>query len=191
VVSVDGLRAFPFLVVFFAVSGCRAVCQFPAELAANWLFRITEAGWSEIARRGARKLVFICALLPVLPMVLAVELVEWSWPMVLFHGLFQLAAGALLVELMFWRFDRVPFTCSYFAEKTNLSLLAGLHLYGFTTYSFNLADLERAAEVNWAFAMALLLGAGAVLGVSWRRSGRAESVRFDGEEPLIRALDLT
>jgi hypothetical protein len=160
-------------------------------LAANWLFRITEAGWSEIARRGARKLVFVCALLPVLPMVLSIQLVEWSWRTVLFHGLFQLAAGALLVELMFWRFDRVPFTCSYFAGKTNLSLLAGLYLYGFTTYSFNLADLERAAEVNWAFAMALLLGAGAVLGVSWRRSGRAESVRFDGEEPLIRALDLT
>jgi hypothetical protein len=190
-ISVDGLRAFPFLVVFFAVSGCRAVCQFPAELPANWLFRIPEAGWSEIARRGARKLVFVCALLPVLPMALSIESVEWSWPMVLFHGVFQLAAGALLVEMMFWRFDRVPFTCSYFAGKTNLSLLVGLYLYGFTTYSFNLADLEQAAEVNWVLAVALLLGAAAVLGVCWRRSGRAESVRFDGEEPLIRVLDLT
>ena len=111
--------------------------------------------------------------------------------MVLFHGVFQLAAGALLVEMMFWRFDRVPFTCSYFAGKTNLSLLVGLYLYGFTTYSFNLADLEQAAEVNWVLAVALLLGAAAVLGVCWRRSGRAESVRFDGEEPLIRVLDLT
>lgn len=59
------------------------------------------------------------------------------------HLLVQLTAGALLIELMFWRFGKVPFTCSYFAGKTSLSVLAGLYLYGFTTYSFNMADLEK------------------------------------------------
>ena len=41
----DGLRAFPFLMTFFAISGFRAAFQFPAELASNWTFQIAEAGW--------------------------------------------------------------------------------------------------------------------------------------------------
>jgi hypothetical protein len=40
VLSEDGARAFPFLIEFFVISG--PVFQFPAELASNWLFRITE-----------------------------------------------------------------------------------------------------------------------------------------------------
>ena len=64
------------------------------------------------------------------------------------HMLLQLTAGALLIELMFWKFGKVPFTCSYFAGKTSLSILAVLYLYGFTTYSFNMADLEKAWRIG-------------------------------------------
>jgi len=51
---------------------------------------------------------------------------------------------------MFWRFGKVPFTCSYFAGKTSLSILAALYLYGFTTYAFNMADLEKALATKMA-----------------------------------------
>lgn len=50
--SNDGLCAFPFLIAFFVISGFRAVSQFPAELSANWLFRLAEAHWPEAARLG-------------------------------------------------------------------------------------------------------------------------------------------
>ena len=142
--SPDGLRGFPLLVrYFFVVSGFRAAFQFPAELASNWLFRITEERWAEKSRRASRKRVLASGLLPALLLALPFEM-SWRWggSTGLFHMAFQLATGALLIEVLFWSFDKVPFTCSYFPGTVNLALLSGIYLYGFTEYSFRIADVE-------------------------------------------------
>src|SRR5260221_5205444 len=112
-------RAFPFLIAFFAISGFRTVFQFPAELASNWLFRITEARWAEIARSVTRKRVLVSGLGPVLLLLLPFEIAVWGGWRAPLHTVFQFAAGAMLIELMFWSFDKVPFTCSYFPGRTN------------------------------------------------------------------------
>lgn len=189
--SVDGLRAFPFVIAFFVISGFRAVSQFPAELPANWLFRLAEAHWPEAARRAVRKQAFVCGLIPALLMTLPAELAICAWRDVVLHGAFQLLTGALLIEAMFWTFHKVPFTCSYFPGRANLSLLAGIYLYGFTTYSFHLAVLERRMETNHVLAEAVFAAGAVLLACAWRRKRTAAQLRFDGEEPLIRTLDLT
>jgi hypothetical protein len=188
--SPDGMRTFPFLIVFFVISGFRTVFQFPSDLACNWLLQITESHWSEVARRAARKTVLMSGLLPVLLAVLPFEIFAAGRARGLMHVFFQLTEGAFLIELMFWRFGKVPFTCSYFAGKTSLSILAGLYLYGLTAYSFNMADLERALEQRIFWPVIFFAGAFAALAVLWRRSPEASEVIFDGSEPLIRTLDL-
>jgi hypothetical protein len=65
-------------------------------------------------------------------------------PTVLEHSLVQLVGAALLVELLFWNFDKVPFTCSYFPGTTSLAVLGVLYVYGITGYSFHMGDLESA-----------------------------------------------
>jgi hypothetical protein len=185
----DGARAFPFLIAFFVVSGFRAVFQFPAELASNWLFRITEGRWAEIARTVTRKRVLLSGLMPVLLVLLPAEIAVWGgWRV---HTLFQFAAGALLVELMFWTFDKVPFTCSYFPGRTSLSVLFVLYLYGFTNYSFQLADLELTIERRPLYVTLCFAAATALLSMCWRRHPVPSAVRFDASEPTIQTLDLT
>jgi hypothetical protein len=188
--SPDAIRAFPFLITFFVISGFRTAFQFPADLACNWLLQITESRWTEIARRAARKAVLVSGLLPLLVAILPFEIFAVGWAAGLMHVLFQLTAGALLIELMFWRFGKVPFTCSYFAGKTSLSILAALYLYGFTTYAFNMADLEKALEARIIRPAIVFAAALAALAVSWRRSPAPSEVIFDGSEPLIQTLDL-
>ncbi len=189
--SQDGLRAFPFLIVFFVISGFRAVCQFPADLPANWIFRLSEARSTEAARRAIRRHVVFGGLIPALVFLLPLELALWDWPVGFLHCAFQLLTGALLVEAMFWTFDKIPFTCSYFPGNMNLSLLAGLYLYGFTTYSFHLADVERWMETHWSYAALAFTVCGLLLAVSWLRRAPSSTVRFDADEPVIRTLDLT
>jgi hypothetical protein len=189
--SVDGLRALPFTIAFFVISGFRAVSQFPAELPANWIFRLAEANWLEAARRSLRKQALICGLVPALLATLPVAIAICDWEVVILHGAFQLLAGALLIEAMFWAFDKVPFTCSYSAGRTNLSLLAGIYLYGFTTYSFNLAELERRMETSGVLAGIIFTVAAVLLAYAWQRKPPGALLRFDGEEPLIQTLDLT
>jgi hypothetical protein len=190
-ISPEGFRGFPLLVVFFVVSGFRAACQFPAELASNWLFRITEERWAEKARRASRKRVLASGLIPVLLVFLPFEIWNWGVATGLFHLVFQLATGALLIEVLFWNFDKVPFTCSYYPGKVSLAFLAGIYLYGFTEYSFRMADLEAALDVRPWFALLFFVAAGTLLTLSWRRRPQAAEVRFDGYEPEIQSLNLT
>jgi len=184
VLSEDGARAFPFLLAFFVISGFRAVFQFPAELASNWLFRLTESRWAEISRSATRKRVLVSGLTPLLVLLAPVT----RSPL---RIVFQCAAGALLIELMFWTFDKVPFTCSYFPGRTNLSILFVLYLYGFTTYSFNMADLERTIEHRPAYAALTLTTAALILTLSWRHRREPKSTEFDAYQPTIQTLDLS
>ena len=188
--STEGIRTFPFLIAFFVISGFRTVFQFPADLACNWLLQMTECRWTEKARRAARKAVLVSGLPPVALAILPFEIYAAGWATGLMHMLFQVTGGALLIELMFWTFGKVPFTCSYFAGKTSLSLLLGLYLYGFTTWSFNMADLEKALERSVVWPVILFATAFAALAVLWRRSPAASEVIFDGSEPVIQTLDL-
>jgi hypothetical protein len=127
----------------------------------------------------------------VLLLLLPAEMAVWRGWRAPLHTFFQLAAGALLIELIFWTFDKVPFTCSYFPGRTNLSILFVLYLYGFSYYSFQMAGLEKALEdrplyIPLAFAAAALL-----LVLSWGHRREPESTRFDASEPTIQGLNLT
>jgi hypothetical protein len=191
--SPGGARSVAFVLGFFLVSGFRGVFQFPAELAANWLFRITESRWTEVSRNATRKLVLAIGLVPLLMLSLPLELriTAWHWPIVLEHLAVQLIAAALLVELLFWNFDKVPFTCSYFPGTTSLAMLAVLYIYGVTGYSFNMADLERAMERHGTAAVLFFAVTAVALILAWRRHPAADGVRFDGSEPVIRTLELS
>jgi hypothetical protein len=189
-VSEDGARSFAFVLSFFLISGFRAVFQFPAELSANWLFRITEARWTEVSRNATRKLVLSVALVPLLLFSLPWELASWDWPTVVEHCALQLLATAILIELLFWNFDKVPFTCSYFPGTTSMAVLGVLYIYGITGYSFHMADLESALERHWAIAILFFVVSATGLSWSWRRRPAASGVRFDGSEPVIQSLGL-
>jgi hypothetical protein len=123
--------------------------------------------------------------------LLPIEMAVWSGWRVPLHSIFQLAAGALLIELMFWTFDKVPFTCSYFPGRTSLSILFVLYLYGFTNYSFHMADLELALEGRALYGLLFFGLAAIALTLSWRRHPAASEVRFDAAEPVIQTLDLS
>ena len=119
------------------------------------------------------------------------EIAGWDWPIVLEPLAVQLVAAGLLVEVFFWNFDKVPFTCSYFPGRTGVALLGVFYIYGITGYSFHLADIESAIERSWAIAMLFFAGAAVALVVSWRRHPAGGGVRFDGSEPEIQALELS
>jgi hypothetical protein len=189
--SPGGVRAAAFVLSFFLVSGFRTVFQFPAELGANWIFRMTEARWTEVSRSATRKLAITVSVAALLPFVLPLEFAVWDWPVVMEHVVVQVLATALLVEAMFWSFDKVPFTCSYFPGRRSLALLIVVYVYGVSGYSFNLADVESAMERNAGIVVLVFaIGAGAVF-LAWRRRPRGEAVRFDGSEPVIQTLELT
>jgi hypothetical protein len=189
--SADGKRAFPFLMIFFVISGLRSVFQFPSELNANWLFQMAEAGWGRAACRATRLRIIATVLLPALAIFAPFEIITWGFNSGLTHTAIQAVSGLLLIEIIFWTFDRVPFTCSYFPGKTNLAMLVFLYFYGFTNYSFRMADLEKWIELNPLRGAAVLVTVLIAVPLIWRWKADTEMIRFDGNEPEIQVLDLS
>lgn len=189
--SVEGERAFPFLMIFFVISGMRTVFQFPAELNANWLFQLTEAHWGPAVRRVTRLRTIATGLFPALLIFAPFEIYSWGTAG-LMHLALEAVSGLLLAEILFWSFDKVPFTCSWFPGRINVALLVGLYLYGFTAYSFRMVDLEKWIESHPALGIAPIALGFIVVALIWKwRSSEMEVIRFDGTEPEIQCLNLS
>ena len=60
----------------------------------------------------------------------------------LFHLAYGMATTAVLMEVMFLGFRKVPFTCAHLPGKVNLVFLGVMYVFGFTAYSRTLRNLE-------------------------------------------------
>jgi hypothetical protein len=176
---------------FILVSGLRAAFNFPSELAANWGFQISAADVEECGR-AMRKWVMVCALGPLFAIVGAVEIATFGAFKGLFYAGFGLSLSLLLVEVMFFGFRKVPFTCSYFPGKFNLTGLSVIYVFGFTAYSSVMSGVAKwlSSHPDWMPAFAIVVAL-SLFGLrclrNWRRRP-AEVAYEDTSDPIVRTL---
>jgi hypothetical protein len=143
VISRNGMLALPLILSFFVVSGLRATFNMPYQLPANWMFQLTDSGDSREHAQATRKWVAFYGLMPLGLFVGTVEFGYWPWKDAVQHLAFESMVSLILLQVLFFSFRKVPFTCSYYPGKKNLAILMGIYLYGFTTYSSTMVTLER------------------------------------------------
>jgi hypothetical protein len=136
------LLSLPLVLTFFLLAGMRMIFTIPAELRANWVFRITES--SEYLRYhiGVRKAMLLLAIIPVLLPTLPLSGVLWDWGTALHHFLYCLALAVLLGEFLLLRFEKIPFTCSYVPGKANLPFYGVGYILAFVIYAYTMSSLE-------------------------------------------------
>jgi hypothetical protein len=187
----SGLVEAPLILSFFIVSGLRATFNIPYELGANWIFQITSGGDPSEYLSATRKWVFLRGIVPAFVLLALLEFSFLDAGEATFRLAFALAIAALLTELFFFNFNKVPFTCSYLPAKSHLAFLGGAYLYGFTIYTFTMASLELWVEASaLRIAGFFLFVAGILLAVSAYRDS-PEIVYEDDADPVIRQLHLT
>jgi hypothetical protein len=195
-ISPQGLLEAPLILSFFVVSGLRATFNIPYELGANWMFQITSGSDAGEFMAATRKWVLLRGILPAYAALAVLEFAFLDPWRATFQLAFGLVVAAILIDCLFFNFNKVPFTCSYFPAKSHLAFLAGAYLYGFTIYTFTMGSLEiwvaeSAARTLWFFLVAIAT----LIGVSWYRRQSWDSalglVYEDDTDPLVRQLNLT
>jgi hypothetical protein len=172
----------------------RAAFNFPSETRGNWLFQTSETN-SAVEYLGAiRKWIAVCAVIPLFVLMAPMEFTCFGWGVAAFHIAYGITLTMLLVEILFFDFRKVPFTCAYFTGKINLIGLGALYVFGFTMYSRAMAGFETWL-IGWpTAAVAFFITAGFAWGtlVRWqrRRLGAEATLEYDDGEPLIRTLGL-
>jgi hypothetical protein len=190
------LLASSIIMMSAAVLGTRVALSMPADLRANWIFRIIPLPKTSDCLIGGRRALLILAGVPIWAGSAALFLCTWPLRMASLHlGILALLALALTEGAML-TFHKIPFTCSYLPGKANVYL-------AFWTYTMlGVPVLDLCTRVEWralqnvriSVAIMLMLTAVAT-GLKWWSSflikSREIEVKFEeAPEPAVFALNL-
>jgi hypothetical protein len=180
-----------FLMMSFTVLGLRAVFSLPISLNANWVLRVTQLQPTSAYMAATRRALLLFAVLPILLLTAALSLHFSPWQHASQHLAILALLGCALVELGLYKFDKVPFTCSYLPGKANIHVI----FWGFTLVgsimALVMAEFEQGALQDAARYLTMaagLLAAVVGLGVVNRRRAASAVLYFEDlpEEILTR-----
>jgi len=125
----------------------RHAVRVPAELRANWSFRLA---WRDRDREfltGVRLAALTGIALPALAIVLPLFWFLMGLPLAIAHAALGLAGAMVVLEALFCWYDKVPFTCTYLPND-NFKTLAIPYVVIFLVGASTFARLERAALLD-------------------------------------------
>ncbi len=131
-----------YLMMSFAILGLRGVFSLPISLKANWMLQLTQLEPTANYIAATRTSLLLLGATPIWLISAALALHFRPWTQVAEHLLFLALLGCVLVELCLFRFDKVPFTCSFLPGKTNVQAV----FWGFFLMSITLGSLLAISE---------------------------------------------
>jgi hypothetical protein len=191
----EALLSVPLILSLFMLSGMRMVFAIPVELAANWVFQITEQNDHKDCLKGVRKAMTLLGIVPLFAVLFPLYVALWGLGPALFETAFGVALAAALVELLLLNFKKLPFTCSHAPAKANFVVLAVGYWLALTIYGYTMARLEYwmiAEPERWITGLALAAGA-LIWMMVYRDRVLARGFEFMYEEepdPAVRVLGL-
>ncbi len=166
------VAAVPMLLSFFVLLGLRALFSVPAELEANWAFRITERSQPEAEMSAIRKLMLVFAVAPATVLSFALYPAMWGMGLGLRHSVLGTMVIVIAMQAMMYGLRKIPFTCSYLPGKRNLKVMFVIYGVLFSSIAYSVARVELwAARDPFRFAVAIASGAAALAAIAWQRRG--------------------
>jgi hypothetical protein len=186
--------AIPLALSLFTLAGLIYLFRLPVELRANWVFRIHEPGHAPGLLAGVESFVLFWGVIPVALLTLPVEIALLGARAGVQASLLSLLASLILMEMLLFPFEKIPFTSSYFPGQDPLIITVLKYGVACTLYigvlsSFIRIALERSEPL---VIMLLLLVAGWVRARS-ARLGSRQIIRLEFEElaePAVQLLGL-
>ncbi len=136
------MLSIPLILSFALLLGLRAVVNVPVSLEANWAFRLTEKHDIRSYFSGVRKAVFLLYLVPMFVLLFACYAMLWDPKTAIWHCLYGLTVSVLVMDVLFLRFLKIPFACSYLPGKEKIQLYWFVYLIGFIVYLNTASRIE-------------------------------------------------
>ena len=184
----------PMVFSFFLLSGMRYVFSIPVELRANWIFRVTETDSRDCLLDGVEKVVLTLGVAPILVLMLPIHVWLLGGAVAAVHFVEGGLLSLILMELVLFDFEKVPFTCSYLPGKRNVTQTLVLYWVAFTAYAYTMTGIEvwsLGDPARVLTVVGLLLAAFCRLRLARKEHWGHLPLLFDDvPEPLIQKLGL-
>lgn len=125
----------PLVMILWLLVGLRATFRMPTELPASWTFHVNASGPASAYAPAARAAAVLIVLAPVLATSLIVYAWLCGWTVAAIHVTFCGLMGAALLEVLFARFDQIPFTRAYEAGRANVRVWWPLYVLALEAYA--------------------------------------------------------
>ena len=186
----------PLTLAYFLVLGLRCTFDIPANLRANWLFRLQINPKTRECASLARKVVFTLLFPGLILICFPLYSYFWGWRTSLIHTAIVAAMCVALTEVSLTRFRKVPFTCSAPAFKSHAIVAVLVYIFGFFVFSTFTALAERwTLDVPIRLLVFVLFFPGIWLALrEWRRSLTYVDTQIIFEEkssPAVEGMNLT
>lgn len=118
----------PLTAAMILIPGMRHALSLPAELPANWVFRMTESEGRAQWMSAVETFVAVYCLAPIFVLLAPAAIMVLGWPVGLRTMTLQALVSLSIFELLFSNWQQLPFTCSYTAGKRPLASIVGRYL---------------------------------------------------------------
>jgi hypothetical protein len=110
----------PLEICVILLAGLRHVFSIPSDLAANWIFRLTESTNRLNGMSAVECFAMLYAVVPVFVVVLPLSWHFMGWALALRMTTLQVITSLTTFEILFYSWQKFPFTCSYIPGKRPL-----------------------------------------------------------------------
>lgn len=130
------------ILTFVLAGAVRFATSSPSELNASWVFRLLAPRDARAWRAGLSRAVVWCGLVPLVALLVPLNAALLGWPLAWSHAIVGLAFGAVLVEIVFFGWSKVPFACPVAPGGGGPNARWAFYWFGFTIYAFTMARAE-------------------------------------------------
>jgi len=185
-----GILASPLIVIYSIATGLRLSFGLPAELRANWVFRVSPGDSANPAL--VVKLAMLLFLIPVVLISAIACGYAFGFLTAAWHTVFVLTVSLIFTEGLTSEFRVIPFTCSWIPGRQNMVFALAVWLTGLGIFGQGLALLEAVLLLDpWRFCPFILTAAGIIYGIRSLHETKEPLVWTDtrGELDLLRITE--
>jgi hypothetical protein len=162
------------------LNGFRHVLSVPADLRANWIFQITESQGRAEWMSAVERFVIAYAVAPIYLALFPVAGYVLGWPLAVRMTVLQLLVSLSIFEVLFYSWQKLPFTCSYIpGERPLVGIVAKYMAMLCAVVPILSVMIAVASQVSFLFPVYLAIFGGLWI---WLRRRRREGW---GEAKLI------
>ncbi len=108
------------------LAGFRHAFSLPADLPANWLFRLTESHGRAAWMSALERFMIACVIVPIHLVMLPIAASVLGLPVAVRMTVLELLVSLTMFEALFYSWQQLPFTCSYVPGKRTLVEVLGI-----------------------------------------------------------------
>ena len=177
----------PLLLAFFVLTGMRFAFDLPASIDANWLFRLMANDRPEWLQSVCRKAMLAFVLTWLLAIWFPLAGLALGWASATIGALIDVLLFALAVDALLLGFRKIPFTCSFIADRDRLLRVVAGSMIALVFMIPVLVEIEVSILTKlWRLAILLPVIVAAIVALRRKRPEAGNATLFDdkGVEPF-------